>query len=65
MGNGIKGALVSRNPEVQVGFDRDPMVHHVATPRWFNQVRQAQDGIMRDAASKRLAEFVRDADYVV
>ncbi|HET6146369.1 MAG TPA: alpha/beta hydrolase [Polyangia bacterium] len=42
MGNGIKGNEISRTPEVQAGFYTDPLIHHVATPRWFNEVRATQ-----------------------
>jgi lysophospholipase len=42
MGNGIKGNEISRTAEVQIGFYSDPLIHHVATPRWFNEVRATQ-----------------------
>jgi len=42
MGNGIQGSEISRTPEVQAGFYTDPLIHHVATPRWFNEVRATQ-----------------------
>jgi lysophospholipase len=42
MGNGIKGNEISRTPDVQAGFYTDPLIHHVATPRWFNEVRATQ-----------------------
>jgi alpha-beta hydrolase superfamily lysophospholipase len=43
LANGVKGTDVSRVPEVQAGFYTDPLIHHVATPRWFNEVRAAQE----------------------
>jgi alpha-beta hydrolase superfamily lysophospholipase len=42
MGNGVKGSEISRSPEVQTGFYTDPLIHHVASPRWFNEVRATQ-----------------------
>jgi alpha-beta hydrolase superfamily lysophospholipase len=42
MGNGIRGNEISRTPEVQAGFYTDALLHHVATPRWFNEVRATQ-----------------------
>src|SRR5882724_172442 len=42
MGNGINAAEISRTPAVQAGFDTDPLIHHVATSRWFNEVRATQ-----------------------
>jgi alpha-beta hydrolase superfamily lysophospholipase len=61
MANGVKGELISRTPEVQVGFNRDPLIHHVATPRWFNELRQAQDRIMRDAATLKTPALMQVA----
>jgi alpha-beta hydrolase superfamily lysophospholipase len=46
MGNGIKPEIVSRNPEVIAGWASDTLIHHVATPRWFNEVRLAQTRIL-------------------
>ncbi len=49
LGNGVKGADVSRTPEAQAGFDADPLVHHVATSRWFNETLAAQARVMEAA----------------
>jgi alpha-beta hydrolase superfamily lysophospholipase len=46
MSNGIKPQIVSRNPEVIAGWATDTLIHHVATPRWFNEVRLAQARIL-------------------
>jgi lysophospholipase len=46
MSNGIKPQIVSRNPEVIAGWATDTLIHHVATPRWFNEVRLAQTRIL-------------------
>ena len=49
MSNGVKAADVSRTPEAQAGFDADPLVHHVATSRWFNETLAAQARVMEAA----------------
>jgi alpha-beta hydrolase superfamily lysophospholipase len=53
MGNGLKGEDVSRTREVQLGFFTDPLIHHVATSRWFNEARAAQARVMHAAAALR------------
>jgi lysophospholipase len=53
LANGIRGEDVSRNPAVVAGFWKDPLVHHVATARWFHEVCAAQRRIL--AAADRLA----------
>ncbi|HEX4509130.1 MAG TPA: alpha/beta hydrolase, partial [Burkholderiaceae bacterium] len=47
--NGITGELASRNPDIRAAFDRDPLVHHVATARWFRTARQAEQRILAAA----------------
>jgi alpha-beta hydrolase superfamily lysophospholipase len=54
MANGLRPRDVSRNPDVWAGMDTDPLVHHVATPRWFNEVRAAQARILAQAAALRV-----------
>lgn len=49
LSNGVHGADLSRTPEAQVGFDDDPLVHHVATSRWFNETRAAQARVLAAA----------------
>jgi lysophospholipase len=49
LGNGIKPDDLSRTPEAQAGFFTDPLIHHVATSRWFNEVRAAQARVMAAA----------------
>lgn len=51
LGNGIKGELVSRNEEIRRAFGRDPLIHHVATARWFSEAR-ATGQRLRALASK-------------
>jgi lysophospholipase len=40
--NEIHATDLSRSPEVVTRFDTDPLVLHVATPRWFQEARAAQ-----------------------
>jgi alpha-beta hydrolase superfamily lysophospholipase len=49
LGNGLRPKDVSRNPEVWASMENDPLIHHVATPRWFNEVRAAQARIIQAA----------------
>jgi lysophospholipase len=42
MPNGLSAENVSRNPLVLAGFDKDPLVHHVATAGWFMATLRAQ-----------------------
>jgi len=49
--NGITGEMVSRNEDIRAAFARDPLVHHVATARWFRTAEQAERRI-RAAAPK-------------
>ena len=40
--NGLTAENISRNPLVLAGFDKDPLVHHVATAGWFMATLRAQ-----------------------
>ena len=51
LANGIRAEDVSRNPEVLANFWKDPLVHHVATARWFAEATAAQRRILGAAAS--------------
>ncbi len=42
MPNGLSAENLSRNPSVLAGFDKDPLVHHVATAGWFMATLRAQ-----------------------
>jgi alpha-beta hydrolase superfamily lysophospholipase len=50
LGNGVTGAAISRTPEVKAGYYTDPLIHHVATPRWFNEVRATQAWVLAAAS---------------
>jgi alpha-beta hydrolase superfamily lysophospholipase len=54
MSNGLKPEDVSRNPEVVAKFFSDPLVHHVATARWFSGVLRAQASIRASAAQLKV-----------
>jgi alpha-beta hydrolase superfamily lysophospholipase len=49
MPNGLTAENVSRNPLVLAGFDKDPLVHHVATAGWFMATLRAQARIRLQA----------------
>jgi lysophospholipase len=49
MPNGLSAENVSRNPLVWAGFDKDPLVHHVATAGWFMATLRAQARIRLQA----------------
>lgn len=50
-GNELKGQDVTRNPEAVAEFSRDPLVHHVASARWFGEIRRAQTRVIDAAPS--------------
>jgi lysophospholipase len=49
MPNGLTAEDISRNPLVLAGFDKDPLVHHVATAGWFMAALRAQARIRLQA----------------
>jgi alpha-beta hydrolase superfamily lysophospholipase len=50
LANGIQAHDITRNPEVVANFWKDPLVHHVATARWFAEATAAQQRILATAA---------------
>lgn len=54
MGNELRPEEVSRNPEVIAGWKDDTLIHHVATPRWFNEVRATQARIIASPGKLRI-----------
>lgn len=54
MGNGLRAENVSRNPLVLANFDKDPLVHHVATAGWFMATLRAQARIRARASALRV-----------
>ena len=67
MWNEIQPETVSRSPEVCKEITTDPLVHHVATPRWFNEVRATQARLRASASSLKVPTFmaVAGADRLV
>jgi alpha-beta hydrolase superfamily lysophospholipase len=67
MGNEIEPELTSRDPAVCAEMVTDPLVHHVATPRWFNEVRATQARLRASAALLKVPTFmpVAGADRLV
>jgi alpha-beta hydrolase superfamily lysophospholipase len=58
MHNQISPGLVTRNPDVWDDIRNNPLVHHVATPRWFNEVRAVQARLRKSAASLKVPTFM-------
>lgn len=56
--NLLRATESARDPAAQLRLTEDPLVHHVATPRWFNEVRAAQAHIVRSAATLRVPTFM-------
>lgn len=47
--SGIRPEDLSHDPKVVEAYRRDPLVHRVATARWFTEVLAAQTAALRDA----------------
>jgi alpha-beta hydrolase superfamily lysophospholipase len=45
MGNGLNASDISRNPDAVQSRETDPLIHHVATARWFEEVLATQQRI--------------------
>jgi alpha-beta hydrolase superfamily lysophospholipase len=58
MSNEISPQLTSRSPEVCAEMVTDPLVHHVATPRWFNEVRATQARLRVTAAQLKVPTYM-------
>jgi alpha-beta hydrolase superfamily lysophospholipase len=67
MSNQIGPELVARDPAVWEEIRNDPLVRHVATPRWFNEVRATQARLRASAALLKVPTFmpVAGADRLV
>jgi alpha-beta hydrolase superfamily lysophospholipase len=48
-GTGLDPNLLSHDKEAVKKYVEDPLVHKVATPRWFTEYRRAQEETMRSA----------------
>jgi len=58
MGNGLRAADISRNPELEEIRAHDPLIHHVATARWFEEVLRTQLRIRTSPPTLRLPTLV-------
>jgi alpha-beta hydrolase superfamily lysophospholipase len=47
---GLKGEDVSRDPEIQANYDKDPLCNKKATARWFTEASDAQDFVLANAS---------------
>jgi alpha-beta hydrolase superfamily lysophospholipase len=54
MWNEIGPEVTARSPAAQAQMIADPLIRHVATPRWFNEVRAAQASVLLRAAALKV-----------
>jgi alpha-beta hydrolase superfamily lysophospholipase len=58
MSNEIGLDVTCSNPEARAAMEADPLIHHVATPRWFNEVRATQARLRASASSLKVPTFM-------
>lgn len=58
MGNGLRAADISRNPALEGIRAHDPLIHHVATARWFEEVLRTQLRIRAAPPTLRIPTLV-------
>lgn len=58
MPNGLRGADISRNPAAVEAREQDPLFHHVASARWFEEVQKTQARIRAHTAPLGLPTLV-------
>jgi alpha-beta hydrolase superfamily lysophospholipase len=58
MSNEIALDVTSSNPEAIATMTADPLIRHVATPRWFNEVRATQARLRASATSLKIPTFM-------
>jgi alpha-beta hydrolase superfamily lysophospholipase len=58
MSNQIEPNIVARDPVVWEEIRTDPQVRHVATPRWFNEVRATQSRLRASAQLLKVPTFM-------
>lgn len=56
--NGLDPALATRNEQAVRHFRDEPLIHHVATPRWFVEVGGAQRAILAAAPQLRTPTYL-------
>lgn len=58
LGNELTLEVTTREPAMRAQYADDPLAHHVATPRWFNEVRATQAHIVGRAATLKVPTFM-------
>jgi len=58
MNNGLQPADISRNPELARIRAEDPLIHHVASARWFEEVLRTQARIRAGVAPLRIPTLI-------
>jgi alpha-beta hydrolase superfamily lysophospholipase len=58
MSNQLGPELVARDPAVWEEIRNDPQARHVATPRWFNEVRATQSRLRASASLLKVPTFM-------
>lgn len=56
--SGLRGADVTRDPEIAAAYDRDPLNNKTATARWFTEASAAQESLVARAAELTLPVLV-------
>jgi len=58
MSNEIALDVTCSNPEAITAMAADPLIRHVATPRWFNEVRATQARLRASPSSLKIPTFM-------
>jgi len=58
LGNGLDPTILARDAAVRARLGADPLIHHVATARWFHEVQAAQAAIQARAAELRVPTWM-------
>lgn len=58
LANGIRVEDAARDATMQARLTADPLIHHVATARWFHQAQLAQARVLERASSLRVPTFI-------
>lgn len=58
LGNQLDPEMLARDAQARVRLATDPLIHHVATARWFGEVKRAQAAILARAAELRVPTWM-------
>jgi lysophospholipase len=58
MNNGLQATDISRNPDLVRIRDEDPLIHHLASARWFEEVLRTQARIRAGVAPLRIPTLI-------